>query len=182
MIKITQFGNPILRQKANSVKADQILGEDTQMLIKDLHNILVTKKLGVGLAAPQVGVSLAVAVVHIQPTEHRPEVEELNINLINPKLIRTFGSRKQMWEGCISSGAGKAGLFARVPRYSKIEVEFYDETAQKRKKIYEGLAAHVIQHEIDHLEGVLFVDRVTDTKSYMTYTEYLKAKSKKLLD
>ncbi len=84
-----------------------------------MQSTLKTFKLGVGLAAPQVGEGLALSVIVIQPTKHRPEVEPFELVIINPKIIETIGRKKQLWEGCISSGAGKAGLFAQVPRYKK---------------------------------------------------------------
>ena len=118
------------------------------------------------------GESLAIAVVNIQKTPIRLEVEDFELTIINPKITETFGYRQQMWEGCISSGQKENGLFAKVPRYKKIALEYYDEKAQKHTKVFEGLPAHVIQHEVDHLNGVLFVDRVKDTRTYMTYTEY----------
>jgi peptide deformylase len=86
-----------------------------------------------------------------------------------------------MWEGCISSGAGKAGLFAKVPRYEKIELEYLDESAVSHKKVFSGLVAHVIQHEVDHLNGILFVDKVKDSTTFMTYSEYRKMKKKEVL-
>jgi peptide deformylase len=181
-MKITQFGDPVLRQKAMLVDLAQIKDSTTQKLINFLSTTLTIQKLGVGLAAPQVGINLAVAVVRIQPTKIRPEVEAFELNIINPKVTKTFGRKMQMWEGCISSGAGKAGLFAKVPRYKRIELEYYDENAKKHTKAFEGLPAHVIQHEVDHLNGILFVDRVVDSKTYMTYQAYKKAKVKNLLD
>ncbi len=139
-----------------------------------MKQTLSTLKLGIGLAAPRVGEGIALAVIAIQPTKHRPEVELFDLVIINPAISQTFGRRKQQWEGCISTGPGKTGLFAKVPRYSKISVNFTDEHGRWQQKSFEGLAAHVIQHEVDHLNGILFVDRVKDTSSYMTYREYVR--------
>lgn len=180
--QVTQFGEPILRQNANKVNPKEIESSTVQNLISLLAATLADKKLGVGLVAPQIGISVAVAVIRIHPTKIRPEVDAFDLNIINPKITKTFGRKMQMWEGCISSGAGKAGLFAKVPRYKRIELEYYDENAKKHTKAFEGLPAHVIQHEVDHLNGILFVDRVVDSKTYMTYQAYKKAKAKNLLD
>ena len=177
-MKITQFGDPILRQQSVSLSQQQILHKETKSLIKYMRSMLVDKKLGIGLAAPQVGESLALAVIELQKTAVRPELEDLSLVIINPKITKVFGSKSQMWEGCISSGAGKAGLFGKVPRYKKIELEYIGENAEKSIEIFEGLAAHVIQHEVDHLNGILFVDKVKDTTSFMTYSEYRKMKKK----
>ncbi|MDO8265816.1 MAG: peptide deformylase [Candidatus Saccharibacteria bacterium] len=176
--KITQFGNSILRDRSKVLSDEQILSKQTRQLIKHMRSLLLEKKLGIGLAAPQVGVSIAVAVIELQKTPVRLEIEDLSLVIINPKITKVFGSKSQMWEGCISSGAGKAGLFAKVPRYRKIELEYSDEKAIKHVEVFEGLAAHVIQHEVDHLNGILFVDKVKDTSSFMTYSEYRKMKKK----
>jgi len=145
-----------------------------QQLIKNMQHTLIEKKLGIGLAAPQVGKSIALAVISIRPTLHRPKVKEFDLVLINPKIVKYQGN-KELWEGCISAGSnGKADLFAKVPRYTKITVSFFDENGKKREETFSGLKAQVIQHETDHLNGVLFVDHVKDTKTFMTYNEYMK--------
>ncbi len=176
--KISQFGDSILRERAKKVDLNQIVTTEIKGLIIEMRKLLVAKKLGIGLAAPQVGSSLAVAVIELQTTAIRDDMEELSLVIINPKITKTFGLKSQMWEGCISSGTGKAGLFAKVSRYKKIELEYFDENATKQTKEFSGLVAHVIQHEVDHLNGILFVDKVKDTKTYMTYDEYKKMKSK----
>lgn len=180
-LKITQFGAPVLRQKARHLELSEIKSVSTKQLISNMHFTLTSKKLGIGLAAPQVGESLAIAVINIQKTDIRPDIDEFKLTIINPRVTRVFGRKSQQWEGCISSGAGKAGLFAKVPRYKKIELEYTDDQGKKHKQIFDGLPAHVIQHEVDHLNGVLFVDRVKDTTTYMTYSEYKRHKSQKLI-
>ncbi len=177
-LKITQFGDPGLREVARELKIDEIQSKKTKQLIKEMKNLLVVKKLGIGLAAPQVGVNSAIAVIELQKTPVRLEIEDLSLVIINPKITKVFGRKFQMWEGCISSGAGKVGLFAKVPRYKKIELEYLDEKAAKYVEIFNGLAAHVIQHEVDHLNGTLFVDKVVDTKTFMTFAEYKKMKKR----
>lgn len=171
-LKPTEFGNPILRGKARQLNVDEIMSEKIQQLIANMQYTLQHKKYGVGLAAPQVGEGLALAIVEIQPLPHRPKVEPFAAVIINPEITETVGRRRASWEGCIS--AGKESLFARVPRYKKIKVKFYDKAGKQQAKTFDGLPAHVIQHEIDHLNGMLFVDRVRDTSSYMTLREYKK--------
>lgn len=177
-LKIIQFGDDVLRSPAKQLTNDEILSDATQKLIADMKDMLVSKKLGIGLAATQVGKGLSIAVIEIQKTPLRDNSEEHSMVIINPKITKVFGRKSQMWEGCISSGAGKAGLFAKVPRYRKIELEYYDEKAELLKSVFSGLPAHVIQHEVDHLNGILFVDKVKDTSTYMTYSEYKKMKKK----
>jgi peptide deformylase len=175
---ITQFGNPVLRKVTRQISPSEIVTSETQELISGMQNMLAGKTLGVGLAAPQVGYSLAIAVVEVQKTPLRPDVEPFSLVIINPVITKYFGRKTQLWEGCISSGAGKAALFAKVPRYKKIELEYYDENAKKYTKTFSDLTAHIIQHEVDHLNGILFVDKVRDTTTYMTYSEYKKMKQK----
>lgn len=175
-LKITEFGDLVLRKKARFLTLAEMQNAQTKKLIANMYALLTEKKLGVGLAAPQVGQSVAVAVVKIQKTAVRLEVEDFKLTIINPKITKTYGYRTQMWEGCISSGQKEHGLYAKVPRYKKIRLEYYDEHAEKQELMVSGLPAHVIQHEIDHINGVLFVDRVKDTKTYMTYEEYKKMK------
>jgi len=165
-----EFGDPILRKVAKKLTKDEVISDEIQARIKDMRHTLLSKKLGVGLAAPQVGQGIALSVIAIRPTKHRPKVEPFDIVLINPKITKTFGYCKQMWEGCLS--AGSSGLFARVPRYKKIEASFTDEKGKKHKAMFEGLRAQVIQHEVDHLNGILFVDHVKDPATFMTMKEY----------
>lgn len=172
IMHITEFGNSVLRETARRLTIEEIKSQKIQQLIKNIRHTLTEQKLGVGLAAPQVGEGLAISVIAILPTRHRPEVELFEQVIINPKITKTFGNRTQLWEGCIS--AGKSGLFAKTPRYKKVEAEFLDEHGKKHKKIFEGLPAHVVQHETDHLNGILFMDHVKDTSTYMTMKEYKK--------
>lgn len=174
ILKRIEFGNGVLREKARQLSVAQAKSRKVQQLIRDIRYTLRSLELGVGLAAPQVGEGIALSVISIQPTPHRPKAEVFNLVMINPVITETLGRKKQMWEGCISAGPGKAGIFAKVPRYRKVKVKFIDQNGISRHKIYEDLQAHVIQHEVDHLNGVLFVDKVKDTKTYTTYKEYMK--------
>jgi peptide deformylase len=174
VLQRTQFGNPILRQTAKHVPVSDIASNKMQQLVADMRHTLVEKKLGIGLAAPQVGEPLAVIVVAIRPLAHRQEVEPFDLTLINPEITETFGRKSPMWEGCLSGGPGRASIMAQVPRHKKIRVKYHDEKGKLHHKMYEGFQAHIIQHEVDHLYGILFVDKVKDTKSYMTYAEYTK--------
>lgn len=181
-LKIVEFGNPILRQESKSLSASEIKSPKIQKLINKMQDFLLSKKMGVGLAAPQIGESLALAVLSVRPVKHRKEVQEFDLIIINPQITKIYGRRIQQWEGCISGGPLKSGLFAKVPRYKKIELKYKDEKGKIQQRTFEGLPAHIIQHEVDHLSGTLFVDRVKDTKTFITYNEYLKlARAKKKL-
>lgn len=173
----TEFGNPVLRKVAKQLKPEEIKSGKVQALIKNMHYTLTHKKFGVGLAAPQVGESIALVVIEVQPTEYRPNLENFSATFINPKLTKTFGKKIPMYEGCLSSGVEP--MMAKVPRYKKVEVQYLDENAEQQTKVFEGMAAHVAQHEIDHLNGILFVDKVEDAKTYMSFKEYKKLMSVK---
>lgn len=174
ILRRTMFGNPVLRKPARRLSVAEIVTEDTQQLIADMKYTLEKRKYGVGLAAPQIGRGVALSIIGIKSTPLRPDRKPFEMVMINPEITETFGNRVSMWEGCISCGTGSDTLFAKVPRYKKLHLRWQDEKATTHEKLFEGLQAHVIQHEVDHLNGVLFVDKVRDTKSYMTASEYRK--------
>lgn len=169
-----QFGDPILRKHAKRVAKRDIRTEKIQKLIANMQHTLTSLELGVGLAAPQVGHSLAIVVINIQPLPHRPLAIPFEAVMINPKITKIIGKQKQLWESCISSGDGQPGFFAKAARYPKLEVEYQDEYGKLHKEKFSGLPAHVIQHEVDHLNGILFVDHVTNPKTFMTYRQYVE--------
>ena len=174
ILKAIRFGNPILRSKTRRLTLAEIKSEHIQVLVENMRYTLLKKKYGVGIAAPQVGVDIALSVIGIKPTPNRPNLESFETVIINPEIIETYGNRKQLWEGCISCGTGNNTLFALVPRYEKIRLRWIDENGAKREEILEGFVAHVAQHETDHLNGVLFVDKVKDPSTYMMADEYRK--------
>lgn len=173
ILKRSEFGNPILRSKTKELSHKEILSKDTQELIANIRYTLENKKYGIGLAAPQVCRNIALSVIHIRPTKIRPDLPKskwASLVIINPKVTKTYGQPQQYWEGCISL----SNTFAKVSRYKKVKVSYTDENAQEQEKIFEGLIGHVVQHEIDHLSGKLFVDKVEDPSTYVSGTEYKK--------
>lgn len=174
LLRRIKFGNPILRQKAAKLTKEEILSPDIQELIANMRHTVAYKPYGVGLAAQQVGVDAALSLIAIKSTPTRPNREVFEMVIINPKIVETFGRRISLWEGCISCGQGNDTLYAKVPRYKKVKLRWLDENAKEHEEILEGLPAHVAQHEVDHTNGVLFVDRVKDTTTYMMADEYKK--------
>jgi peptide deformylase len=174
LLRRTYFGNPILRETAKRLSKDEILSDEIQQLIKNIKYTVDKRKYGVGLAAPQVGVSIALALIAIKPTPTRPDRKIFNKVIINPEIIETYGNKKGMWEGCISYGSGTNFPYGQTKRYKKIKVSYVDEYAKKHTEVLEGFIAHVFQHETDHLNGILFVDRVTDNTTFITASEYRK--------
>jgi peptide deformylase len=172
--KITRFGNPVLREVARKLTKDEILSDEIQNLIADIRYTTEKEQYGVGMAAPQVGESIALSMVAIKPTPTRPNLERFETVLINPEIVETYGEKVPMWEGCMSCGSGDDTLYAQVPRYKKIKLRWLDEKAEEREEILEGFVAHVAQHETDHTNGILFVDRVEDPRTFMMSDEYKK--------
>lgn len=172
-MKITKYGNPILRDKAQKLSEAEIKSKKIQQFIAEMKDVIGTKDFGVGLAAPQVDESLAIAIIDIKPTDLRPNVEPFSSVIINPSY-EGIGRRKGMWEGCLSSGTGDNTLFAKALRFPKIQASWIDENGVNHREELTGLPAHVFQHETDHLDGILFVDKVRDSKTFMIAGEYRK--------
>jgi len=173
ILTITRFGNPVLRRVAQRLSVEEILAVTTQELISSMFELLRSDNYGVGLAAPQVGKSLALSTIGIKPTPNRPDLERFDTVIINPSY-EGLGRRFAMWEGCISCGTGNNTLYAKVPRFRKIQASWQDTQGKEHSQILEGFVAHVLQHETDHLNGVLFIDKIKDTKTVMMADEYRK--------
>lgn len=175
LLKLTRLGNPVLRQIARRLTEDEIKSHEIQELISDIRHTNETKKYGVGLAAPQVGESVALSVIGIKPTPTRPELEPFDQVIINPKYTGV-GRRQGMYEGCQSIGGGRNIIFGKALRYGCIKAEWYDENAKFHKRELDGFVAHVFQHETDHLNGIVFLDKVKNRMSFMMADEYSKLK------
>jgi peptide deformylase len=174
ILRRTQFGNPILRSITQKLIDSEINSQQTQELIQNMRYTLENRKYGVGLAAPQVGESVSLSVIGIKPTPTRPYLKPEELVIINPKITKTYGAKVPMWEGCVSGGE----IYGQVPRYEKVRLEWQDGKAAKHQQDFEGFIAQVIQHEVDHLNGILYMDRVVDPTTYMTFSEYKKMRNK----
>jgi len=173
LLKLTRFGNPILREVARELSVKEIKSDEIQQLIANIRYTNDQKKYGVGLAAPQIGVGVSLSVIGIKPSPNRPDIQKFDSVIINPSYVG-IGPRKSMWEGCQSCGKGVDTLFGKALRYKKVRATWFDEFAVKHEEELEGFVAHVFQHETDHLHGILFVDRVRDTSTFMMADEYRK--------
>ena len=173
MLDLARFGNPILRAKARQLRPAEIRSGEIQELIRNIRYTNQTKQYGVGLAAPQVGVSVGLSVIGIKPTPTRPDLEPFESVIINPSY-EGIGRRTGMWEGCQSCGSGDDILYGKALRYAEIRARWYDEHAVRHNEILSGFVAQVFQHEADHLQGILFVDKVRDPRTFMMADEYRK--------
>jgi peptide deformylase len=172
MSEIFQVGSKVIRQKAKKVKFPLKL--DDKNTIKKMESSLDGL---VGISAPQVGDSKRIFIVYLRNTDKRMGLNGEKELFINPEITRYSRKKVLGWEGCGSFAC--AGIFGQVPRCGNIDIEFFDIKGNKKKKTVDGFEAVVIQHELDHLEGKIFIDRVLDTKSLMSEQEYKKMINKK---
>jgi peptide deformylase len=173
ILKVARMGHPVLRTPVRPVDPAEILTPRTQQLIDDM---LATMREyhGVGLAAPQVHEGLRLFVAAIGSDEHDDREEVPALVLINPE-IRPIGSQViEDWEGCLSI----PDLRGKVPRAAEIQVRGYDRHGARLSLRATAFAARVLQHETDHLDGVLFLDRMRSFESLTVLDEYARYWSK----
>ena len=164
-LAILQAGEEVLRSAARTLTREEILADATQKLIADMRDTMRGAP-GVGLAAPQVGLSRQLAVIEdreeyhskltpAQLTERQRRPVRFHV-LINPRIVSAEGVALEFFEGCLSV----PGYTAIVPRSSRIVVEYLDEHAEPMRVEAEGWYARILEHEIDHLAGCLYIDRM----------------------
>jgi peptide deformylase len=183
-LEIVQAGNPVLRQRARALRLEEIAGREIQDLI-DAMRTCMREAPGVGLAAPQIGLPLQLAVIEDQaeyhrnlPAEHLRERERQPVSfhvIINPALVEIPGEKINFFEGCLSV----AGFSAMVPRARRVRVECLDEQGNRKVIEASGWYARILQHEIDHLSGGLYIDRM-QTRTFTSadnWNEYWAGKS-----
>ncbi len=167
-MEICQLGNPILRQPATPITDPT--HEQIQTLIDDLIDTM-KQGAGVGIAAPQVGIDQQILIVASHPNLRYPQAPTMEpLPMLNPRIIDHGNETEKGWEGCLSV----PGIRGLVPRYSTITVEYLDRQGDLCQKELAGFVARIFQHEYDHLQGKVFVDRVESTQDLMTEQEYQK--------
>ena len=162
--EILKMGNPLLREVAEDFSVEEIKNSETQLLLEDMWHSLAAAG-GIGLAAPQIGISKQLAVIKlIEESDRYPDMEDSEAFIIfNPKITVLDKTEQGFWEGCLSV----PGLRGFVERPRKIRVDFLDENAKPRSIEVEDFLATVFQHELDHLVGKLYVDRIKDITTLM---------------
>ena len=171
-LEIIKLGNPILREKAKLVS--QITNPQIEQLIDSLLDTAAEAQ-GVGIAAPQVAQSYRLFIVASRPNQRYPHAPTMEPTaMINPKLLSHGTEVVKDWEGCLSV----PGIRGLVPRYREIEVEYTTRTGQQERKILTDFVARIFQHELDHLDGILFIDRLEDERDLYTEAEYQKIVSR----
>lgn len=165
---IQQLGAEVLRQQAAPV--DDFNTPEFRELIENMRNVMQAAS-GVGIAAPQLGVSKRVVIVASRPTPRYPQAPEMApVVMVNPRFDVVDASMVKDWEGCLSV----PGVRALVPRHRAVAVEFCDESGLPRRLALADFPARVFQHEFDHLEGMVYLDRVETNRDIISETEFFK--------
>lgn len=170
--QIAQLGHEVLRQQAEPVH-----NFDDQKIIDVIDDMLMTlsESNGVGIAAPQIYESYQIVIIASRPTPRYPDAPLMEPTLmINPEFQALSPDREKDWEGCLSI----PGIRALVPRYSQIRVSYSDRQGQLQEQDLSGFVARVFQHEYDHLEGKVYLDRVENNGDIISEQEFQKLISK----
>jgi len=161
-VKFAQLGDEVLKRQALMVADFQSI--QTSEIIKTMMTALLNSK-GVGLAAPQIFHSLAIVIIASRPSKRYPLAPEMEpIVMINPSFKVLLTDKIKDWEGCLSV----SGVRALVPRYKKIKIDYFDQQGHKQKLIAEDFIARIFQHEYDHLNGLVYLDRVEDDEDIIS--------------
>jgi peptide deformylase len=148
ILKIITQPDPILRKKSKEIGLKEINSREFRELVSAMIKTML-KTDGVGLAAPQIGMNIRLAVINSK---------DGSFCLINPKITKKSWATEIDQEGCLSI----PGIFGKVKRHKKITLVYFDQAGKKIKQTVQGLMARVMQHEIDHLDGVLFIDKAVE--------------------
>ncbi len=174
VFEVVEIGHPTLRQRAKLVSKKELQSKSFQ---KTLDTFLLTLRtlVGVGIAAPQVGISKQFLIVHSKPVRAYPNAPLFGPEImINPKLISGSKKMEKRMEGCLSI----PGIRGPVSRHIAIQISYQDRNGKSQKMELKNFVARIFQHEFDHLNGVMFIDRV-DSKDIISHKEYIKVLEKK---
>jgi peptide deformylase len=166
--KIATIGHPVLRQVARELSREELASAATQRLVDDMVDTMRDAS-GAGIAANQVHEAVRICVVEIKDNPRYPYKPNWPLSiLVNPSIERTTEETFMNFEGCLSV----PNLRGQVPRYAGVRVRAWDRHGQELAFEVKGLTAGTFQHELDHLDGKLFVDRVVDTRTLCTWAEF----------
>ena len=153
---VLRMGHPVLRERAKPV--EKFATPELRALLQDMKDTMAHKN-GAGLAAPQIGVSQRMVIFGVGSNPRYPDAEEVPFTvLINPKITILSRDVEEDWEGCLSV----PGMRGVVPRYTKLRYSGFDVEGNPIERVAEGFHARVVQHECDHLDGILYPQRMTD--------------------
>jgi peptide deformylase len=153
--EVLRMGHPVLAQVAQPV---QDFGPELQGLLEDMKDTMAAQN-GAGIAAPQIGVSRRVVIFGVDKNPRYPDAEEVPFTvLVNPRIEFLSKDVEEGWEGCLSV----PGMRGVVPRFARLRYTGFDERGQPIDRVADGFHARVVQHECDHLDGILYPQRMTD--------------------
>ncbi len=166
ILPIYIYGQPVLRKVADDIDTDNF--PNLKELIDNMFETMYDAE-GIGLAAPQIGLDKRLFVVDLDPIhdEDHPEFEGFKKVFINAEIVERSGEVEQVEEGCLSI----PGIHEKVPREDRIVINYLDENLEEKEEEYSGFLARVIQHEYDHIEGIMFVDRISPLRKRMVKTK-----------
>jgi peptide deformylase len=167
--EIVEIGHPVLRERAREVTPEELRSDEVQRLIDDMIETMRAAD-GAGLAANQVAETVRIAVVEVRPGNPRyPYKPPVPLTVVvNPVIEPLDDEIEQINEGCLSV----PNLRGEVPRHVSIRLGYMDREGAEHDEVRRGLTAGTFQHEIDHLDGTLFVDRVTDLSTLSTWEQF----------
>src|SRR5690348_13747783 len=158
--EVLRMGHPVLRERSRPVESFGT--PELAALVADMKDTMAAKN-GAGLAAPQIGVGQRVVIFGVTANPRYPDAEEVPFTvLVNPKIVLLTREVEEGWEGCLSV----PGMRGVVPRYTKLRYSGFDEHGNPIEREAEGFHARVVQHECDHLDGILYPQRMTDLSRF----------------
>ena len=168
ILEISELGHPVLRERAKEVEA--IDDKEIQEFIDNLILTCIDSN-GVGIAAPQVYESKRIFIVYSRPNVRYPHAPELGpIAMINPEILFRSDETEKDWEGCLSI----PGIRGLVPRHKLVRVKYLTRDGEEVEREFEDFVARIFQHELDHLDGIVFLDRIDSNHEIITEKEYQK--------
>ncbi|MCV9388096.1 peptide deformylase [Reichenbachiella ulvae] len=153
---IVVYGDPVLKKEAEDIEEGSI---DVKKLAEDMFETMKHAS-GIGLAAPQIGKSIRMFVVDGSPLEDEEDMEDFKKVFINPEIIWEEGEEWAFTEGCLSI----PGIREDISRPERLRINYLDENFKEHEEEFDGMKARIIQHEYDHIEGILFTDHLTPLK------------------
>lgn len=172
ILPVAVIGNPVLRKKAINISNDY---PNLDTLIENMFETMYQSE-GVGLAAPQINLTIKLFVIDATPYgDEIPEMKDFKHVFINAKIIKRFGKEESFNEGCLSIPT----IRENVSRPTKIIMKYFDEKFHPYEKTFSGVAARIIQHEYDHIDGILFVDHLSAIKKKLLKSKLTAIKKNK---
>jgi len=166
--QIVQIGNPALREIAKAVEESEITSKEIQGLVDDLIETMRNAN-GAGLAANQIAVPYRICVIEVNKNPRYPYKPDIPLTvLINPKVTFLTEDRINVYEGCLSV----PNIRGRVNRCPEVRIEGFDRAGKSLNFVAKGISAGTFQHELDHLDGLVFTDRMDDASSLTTIDEF----------